>query len=134
MKIKSFKNQYNFQERLEAISSQEESIDSLEWKTIVVALGLTLVHECAHLMMRWTLLPFQHTPANFDFEAGEYIEKQLFRGLVSVIAEMDKDSKEWDGPNVPIKCEFSDHYIQAFFYIGIVLSYIFFSRSRYPRN
>lgn len=75
----------------------------------MVSLGLTLVHECAHLMMRWTLLPFQQTPAIFDFEAGEYIEKQLFDGLVSVIAEMDKDSNEWDGPNVPIKCEFLDH-------------------------
>ena len=70
--------------------------------TIIVAIGMFIVHEVAHLAMRWNLLPKQNTPSAFCREAGYYIERALFQGSVNVIVNYN-NSEIWN-ENSEVKC------------------------------
>ena len=87
------------------IKKQMQNNDAFttEWMTIIVAIGMFIVHEFAHLAMRWTLLPRQNTPAQLSREAGHFIECALFRGSVNVIIYFN--SEIWN-ENSQVKCKF----------------------------
>lgn len=92
------------QRRLLNIEKQNDEEFTTEWMTIVVAIGMFIVHEFAHLAMRWTLLPRQNTPAKFYREAGYFIECALFDGSVNVIVNLG-NSEIWND-NTQVKCKF----------------------------
>jgi hypothetical protein len=53
--------------------------NSHEYRCIVFMIAVVILHECAHLTLRWkgTL----DSPEKFDAEVGNYIENKLFNGL-----------------------------------------------------
>lgn len=72
-----------FRSRLHKINNDQDQ----EAKAIVVYLGIVILHELAHLILRWTVGPLT-PPKKFTYagkkEAGLFLEQQLFGSVVHI--------------------------------------------------
>ncbi len=64
-------------DRITQINQREKSH---EYRCIVFMIAVVILHECAHLTLRWKGI--MDTPDKFRGEIGNYIEEILFQGLV----------------------------------------------------
>lgn len=59
-----------------ATNQNNQLHDNAEYRILIIFLAVSLLHEVAHLMNRWSGLD---SSANQDFEAGFFLEEYLFR-------------------------------------------------------
>jgi hypothetical protein len=66
-------------DRISKINQRDESH---EYRCIVFMIAVVILHECAHLTLRWKGILV--TPDKFGGEIGDYIEETLLQGLVKL--------------------------------------------------
>lgn len=78
-----------FEKRLRSVSNKEseEIEESKETKIIIVFVSLVILHELAHLLLRWKGV--QHSPTVQISEAGNLFEKCSFVGQVLLLVDSD---------------------------------------------
>ena len=82
-----------FERRLEKTSNEEER------KIIVVFMAIVILHEMAHLVLRWsgiTKTPEKFTNTFEEVEAGCYLERCLFQDEICSCIEKSHTVKEWN--------------------------------------
>jgi hypothetical protein len=87
-----------FKDRVEFANLNE---DSYEYKIIVTILGITILHECAHMFLRW--LGVTKSPDKFRGEVGNFFETMIFGSPICVLGKKEKADSPWT-KEVEIKC------------------------------
>jgi hypothetical protein len=64
------------------ISQINQRDKSHEYRCIVLMIAMVILHECAHLTLRWKGI--MDTPDKFSGEIGNYIENKLLNSLVQL--------------------------------------------------
>ena len=82
-----------FERRLHKTTNEEER------KIIVVYMAIVILHEMAHLVLRWSGI--SRTPEKClsffnEVEAGCYLESRLFQGEICSCIQKSKTAEEWN--------------------------------------
>lgn len=79
----------------EEYNGQFNILDDSECRVIIVAQAFAIIHETAHLSLRWRGL--LNTPCCIpnQREAGEYLESSFFNFLFSLLVERVIDNVEY---------------------------------------
>ena len=78
------------------LATKEVCYGDKEWQIIVVALSICIVHEVAHLIMRWK--GYRNTPIDY-VEAGNYVEKSIFNSLICPLIYKINENDDWTSKN-----------------------------------
>lgn len=65
-----------------------------EREVIIFFIALSLIHELAHLILKWH--GFICSPEKFNEEAGRYAEVSMFNGIACLVVQKGSANKKWN--------------------------------------